>query len=366
MLDEVGIEDGERRLRQYPHELSGGMLQRVMIGAALLTEPRLLLADEPTTALDVTTQAEVMAILDELRRDRGLALLFITHDLELASAVCDRTTVMYAGEVMESQPAARLHDDPWHPYSAALVAARPRIDATGRAARRDSRPAAVGVRGARRAARSRPAACTCRTAAARRTRELRPSPAGVVRCIRAEEIHATLAAGACLRPDAVVEVEGLRKEFGQLVAVDDVSFRVEAGRSLAVVGESGSGKTTVARMIVGLERPTAGVIRALGRDRSTPGPRRRRATQARRRGADRLPGPVLQPRPAPDGRTARSTRCCGCIAAARATSAAAACSSWPSWSGWTSGRRGRCRGGCRAASASASRSPGRWRPSRRC
>ncbi len=92
VLDEVGIEDGERRLKQYPHELSGGMLQRVMIGAALLTEPRLLLADEPTTALDVTTQAEVMAILDELRRDRGLALLFITHDLELASAVCDRTT----------------------------------------------------------------------------------------------------------------------------------------------------------------------------------------------------------------------------------------------------------------------------------
>ena len=83
--------DGERRLRQYPHELSGGLLQRVMIAAALLTEPRLLLADEPTTALDVTTQAEVMAILDDLRRERGLALLFITHDLELAGAVCDRT-----------------------------------------------------------------------------------------------------------------------------------------------------------------------------------------------------------------------------------------------------------------------------------
>jgi oligopeptide/dipeptide ABC transporter ATP-binding protein len=188
VLDEVGIEDGERRLRQYPHELSGGMLQRVMIGAALLTEPRLILADEPTTALDVTTQAEVMAILDELRRDRGLALLFITHDLELASAVCDRTTVMYAGEVMETQPADRLHDDPWHPYSAALVAARPRIDATA------ERLAAIPGRPL--SAFEAPAGCSFATRCLHvqdRCREthpqLRPTPAGVVRCIRAEEIH---------------------------------------------------------------------------------------------------------------------------------------------------------------------------------
>ena len=188
VLDEVGIEDGQRRLRQYPHELSGGMLQRVMIGAALLTEPRLILADEPTTALDVTTQAEVMAILDELRRDRGLALLFITHDLELASAVCDRTAVMYAGEVMESQPASRLHDDPWHPYSAALVAARPRIDVTS------ERLAAIPGRPL--SAFEAPEGCSFQTRClhvqdrCRATHpELRPSPAGVVRCIRAEEIH---------------------------------------------------------------------------------------------------------------------------------------------------------------------------------
>jgi oligopeptide/dipeptide ABC transporter ATP-binding protein len=126
-LTEVGLDDPERRLRQYPHEMSGGMLQRVMIAAALLAEPRLVLADEPTTALDVTTQAEVMAILDELRRDRGLAMLFITHDLELAGAVCDRTCVMYAGQIVEERLASLLHDDPLHPYSAALVAARPSI-----------------------------------------------------------------------------------------------------------------------------------------------------------------------------------------------------------------------------------------------
>jgi oligopeptide/dipeptide ABC transporter ATP-binding protein len=126
-LRQVGIEDGERRLREYPHQLSGGMLQRVMIAAALLTEPLLLLADEPTTALDVTTQAEVMAILQDLRRDLGLAMLFITHDLELAAAVCDRTAVMYAGQIVEVQASSLLHGDPLHPYTAALAAARPDI-----------------------------------------------------------------------------------------------------------------------------------------------------------------------------------------------------------------------------------------------
>ena len=130
LLESVGIEDGGRRLRQYPHELSGGLLQRVMIATALLTQPRLLLADEPTTAVDVTTQAEVMAILDDLRREFRLAMLFITHNLELAAAVCDRTAVMYAGQVVEVRASSLLHDDPLHPYTAALAAARPDISAT--------------------------------------------------------------------------------------------------------------------------------------------------------------------------------------------------------------------------------------------
>lgn len=130
LLNNVGIPDGERRLHQFPHELSGGLLQRVMIATALLTEPRLLLADEPTTALDVTTQAEVMAIIDDLRREFGLTLLFITHDLELAAAVCDRTAVMYAGQIVEIRQSSLLHGDPLHPYTAALSTARPDIDAT--------------------------------------------------------------------------------------------------------------------------------------------------------------------------------------------------------------------------------------------
>ncbi|MFE1950500.1 MULTISPECIES: ABC transporter ATP-binding protein [Streptomyces] len=127
LLAEVGIGDPERRLRQFPHELSGGLLQRVMIAAAVAARPRLILADEPTTALDVTTQAEVISILRRMQREYGMAMLFITHDLELAGAVCDETIVLYAGQVMERQKSARLHEDPLHPYTAALVQARPEI-----------------------------------------------------------------------------------------------------------------------------------------------------------------------------------------------------------------------------------------------
>lgn len=130
LLASVGIDDGASRLHQYPHELSGGLLQRVMIAAVLAGDPKLILADEPTTALDVTTQSDVMALLDQLRRERAMAMLFITHDLELAAAVCDRTAVMYAGSIVEQQSAAALHVSPRHPYTAALLAARPDIQKT--------------------------------------------------------------------------------------------------------------------------------------------------------------------------------------------------------------------------------------------
>ncbi|MYW67345.1 ATP-binding cassette domain-containing protein [Streptomyces sp. SID8379] len=129
LLRSVGIPDAARRLRQRPPELSGGLLQRVMIAAALATGPRLLLADEPTTALDVTTQSEVMAIIEEARAERELAMLFITHDLDLAAAVCDRIAVMYAGSVVEELPADRLHKATRHPYTRALLASRPAPDA---------------------------------------------------------------------------------------------------------------------------------------------------------------------------------------------------------------------------------------------
>jgi oligopeptide/dipeptide ABC transporter ATP-binding protein len=129
LLADVGIPDAAERMHQYPDQLSGGLLQRVMIASALATEPRLILADEPTTALDVTTQNDVMAILDRLRRERGMAMLFVTHDLDLAAAVCDRLAVMYAGALVEEQASEMLHRAPRHPYSAGLSASRPRVDA---------------------------------------------------------------------------------------------------------------------------------------------------------------------------------------------------------------------------------------------
>ncbi|GAA4987960.1 ABC transporter ATP-binding protein [Yinghuangia aomiensis] len=132
LLAEVGIADGGRRLRQYPHQLSGGLLQRVMIASALMGDPRLLLADEPTTALDVTTQSEVMAILGRLRAEHGVAMLFITHDLELAGAVCDRIGVMYAGSLVEQLPSTALHEDAVHPYTRGLLTSRPSVTETVR------------------------------------------------------------------------------------------------------------------------------------------------------------------------------------------------------------------------------------------
>jgi oligopeptide/dipeptide ABC transporter ATP-binding protein len=129
LLTEVGIRDPRGALRRYPHQFSGGMLQRVVIAAALAGDPALLLADEPTTALDVTTQAEVIGILRRLQSRHGTGMLFVTHDLELAAAICDRVYVMYAGRIVESRAAADLFARPRHPYTAGLLASTPRLAA---------------------------------------------------------------------------------------------------------------------------------------------------------------------------------------------------------------------------------------------
>ncbi|MFJ9454115.1 ABC transporter ATP-binding protein [Kitasatospora sp. NPDC101447] len=139
LLDAVGL--GKELLHRYPGQLSGGMLQRVMIAAALMGDPVLLLADEPTTALDVTSQAEVIALLGRLRERFGTGLLFVTHDLGLAAAISDRVCVMYAGRIVESGPAGALFERPRHPYTAALLASTPRLDSrTGRLAAIDGQP----------------------------------------------------------------------------------------------------------------------------------------------------------------------------------------------------------------------------------
>jgi oligopeptide/dipeptide ABC transporter ATP-binding protein len=189
LLARVGIEDGERRLHQFPHELSGGLLQRVMIATALLTNPVLLLADEPTTALDVTTQAEVMGILEDLRQEFGLAILFITHNLELAAAVCDRTAVMYAGQIVEIRESNLLHSDPLHPYTAALAAARPSIEHTAtRLIAIPGRPLSAFEAPANECAFA--PRCSFAEDVCRRSRpELSELGGGVTRCVRAAELR---------------------------------------------------------------------------------------------------------------------------------------------------------------------------------
>ena len=163
LLGAVGLPDPARHLRQYPHELSGGMLQRVMIAAALTAEPRLLLCDEPTTALDVSTQAEIMAILGRLQRERGLGMLLITHDIELAAAACDRIYVMYAGRIVETAPTAELFATPRHPYTAGparLVAAAAGAGAAAGPAQPRFPARRWGCSTQRPAARSRPVAAS--------------------------------------------------------------------------------------------------------------------------------------------------------------------------------------------------------------
>jgi oligopeptide/dipeptide ABC transporter ATP-binding protein len=191
LLGEVGVDRPETRMRQLPGELSGGLLQRVMIASALLTEPKLLLADEPTTAIDVTTQSEVMAIIDELRRERHMAMVFITHDLELAAAVCQRTAVMYAGSIVEDNVSASLHDTPRHPYTAALGEARPSLTArAGRLRVIPGRPisaAEASPEGCAFAPRCTMAVAACLTG----TLDLRPVDGGHARCLRSDELAKT-------------------------------------------------------------------------------------------------------------------------------------------------------------------------------
>ena len=202
LLRQVRIREPERRLRSYPHELSGGMCQRVMIAMAVACAPRLLIADEPTTGLDVTTQKAVMDMLAELSAARGMALILITHDLGLAARYCGRIAVMEAGRVVETAPADTLFRTPRHDYTRRLVAASP-----------TSLPATV-----------------------------RPVPG-----------------------QTLLEVTGLSKRFADgTLAVDGIDLRIGEGESLGLVGESGSGKTTIARLVARLLDPDTGEIRLGG------------------------------------------------------------------------------------------------------
>ena len=147
LLTEVGVRDGERRLQQYPHQLSGGLLQRMMIVMALMPDPELIIADEATTALDVTVQAGVMKVFKDLKEQRGLAMLFITHDLDLAASVADTIVVMYAGRVVERGSAEDVYERPAHPYTEALLKSRPNPRSRERLVSIPGRPASAATAG---------------------------------------------------------------------------------------------------------------------------------------------------------------------------------------------------------------------------
>src|SRR5438067_7259743 len=232
LLAEVGIPEPRARLRAYPHELSGGQQQRVMIAMAIANEPKLLIADEPTTALDVTVQRQVLELIARLRERHRMSVLFISHDLGLVGELADDVVVMRDGAVRESGPVPQIFSAPQDPYTRALLACRPRLDV---------RPRRLPViedfmRGAP------------------------PSPPPLERP----------APGT-----PVVQARSLRKEFRlrtglfrrqSLMAVRDVSFDVARGRTVGLVGESGSGKTTVAMLVMRLLEPTAGEARLDGVD----------------------------------------------------------------------------------------------------
>ncbi|MFC8707106.1 ABC transporter ATP-binding protein [Streptomyces anulatus] len=214
VLDRVGIPDAARRSRLRPHEFSGGMRQRALIAMALACEPSLLIADEPTTALDVTVQAQILDLLHDLRHETGMGLLLVTHDVGVAAESVDEVLVMRHGKEVERGPVARVLGAPREPYTKELLAAVPRVE----------------------------------------TRRVVPVPPP-----RVAEDAAPL-----------LEAVGLRREFGRgsgrVAAVDGVSLTVHAGRTLGIVGESGSGKTTLGRMLVRLLDPTAGRLRYGGRE----------------------------------------------------------------------------------------------------
>jgi peptide/nickel transport system ATP-binding protein len=277
LLDQVGIPDPLRRLDEYPFQLSGGLRQRVMIAIALAGAPRLLIADEPTTALDVTIQAQVLDLLDDLRRKQGMALLLITHDLGVVSRMADRVGVMYAGQLVEEAPRREFFAQAAHPYSVRLFAALP--DAERRGGRLATIPGSVPAADARHSGCRFVERCSevmpvCRetsppwreVAADQRVRCFLPgAPPRVAVKVGAgdaapEIVSRPLLEVTDLQVHFPIRRGILQRAVGAVRAVDGMSLQLMPGRTLALVGESGCGKTTAGKAMLQLLRPTAGSV----------------------------------------------------------------------------------------------------------
>ncbi len=274
-LVEVGIDD-ESVLDRYPFQLSGGMRQRIAIAAALARDPRFLIADEPTTALDVTTQREILALLKRIQSEREMGLALITHDLRVAFAMCDRVYVLYAGSVVEVGSPADLEDSPLHPYTLGLLLSEPSVEHRVRELITipGSVPSPDEVAGrCVFAPRCQWTDTVCESGS---PRLIEIMPGRNTACLRIDEIRQAVAAAQnemsvlCVqstdRPPGppIITVEDVSKDFAgprKLVhALSGVSLDINENESVGLVGESGSGKTTLSRLLVGLERPTSGSI----------------------------------------------------------------------------------------------------------
>ncbi len=283
LLRQVGIADPERRLNEYPFQLSGGMKQRVMIAIALAGEPDLLIADEPTTALDVTVQAQILDLLAKIQVNRGMAILLITHDLGVVARMAQRIGVMYAGELVEVASREAFFTRPKHPYSQALFAALPDISRRGQALTTipGQVPSLAAMPAACRfAGRCKQVMAICREVApdwrsAGDGHQLRCHWSGEASVEKFMPRLALSEQGG--EPPAFLAVDALQVHFpirrgllqrtvGHVRAVDGVSLAISAGRTLALVGESGCGKTTVGKALLQLIKPTAGSVKLAGKE----------------------------------------------------------------------------------------------------
>ena len=300
VLSLVGLPKPKERLSDYPHQLSGGLRQRVMIAMALSCEPKLLIADEPTTALDVTIQAQILKLLDDLKTRLGMAMLLITHDMGVIAGHADRVNVMYAGRIVETAETDNLFKSMHHPYTQALLASIPRLS-------QDASQRLLNIPGLPPDLTRPPAGCRfaarCSKATDKCTSEEPPLTGetgdhmfacwhpvdGPIESANGSKTAVTVAKprpaaeaeagpGQVLPGNALLEVRNLVKEYpvtagailqrksGAVHAVSDVSFTVNAGETFGLVGESGCGKTTIGKLIVALEQPNSGNVLLAGRD----------------------------------------------------------------------------------------------------
>ncbi|BBI31131.1 dipeptide ABC transporter ATP-binding protein [Cohnella abietis] len=297
LLKKVGIPEAHLRVKQFPHELSGGMRQRAMIAMALACGPELLIADEPTTALDVTVQAQILHLLRELQREMGLSILLITHDLGVAAQMADRVAVMYAGKIVEQGTAQELFDQPWHPYTEGLIRSIPTLDGNRNERLYAIEGAIPHLLDLPEGCRFHPR-CPYATEICRREEPELPTGNGrVAACWNTELLKEASRSDAPSKSKSVIveipasqdkeveregvqpliQVERVSKSFTvrnqgimrkklDVRAVDEVSFDIYGGETFGLVGESGSGKTTLGRLVLQLEKADSGRVLFDGQD----------------------------------------------------------------------------------------------------